>query len=264
MALFTHTLNGHKMNNFPVCKIFILHFFVTCAVLALGLALSLAWYAILSAPNDIEVEFRRSETLQLLQIVIGFTYISVLRSFFDSLQQKTALVAEMKTLYDPNNRVTDEFVDKIIGVRRGGNEQNSWEYWSRKGVLSPWKSVFTKVVIHDNADHGQLFSFLGPWSAIGIFYLFHPPVAYREDANHYMWAIIYSVSISILFAFMVTMWIVERASDFNLLRPGLPFYKCTLQYYMYTNTKHLREPTIRYRSDRGDRSDRSDRPILQL
>ena len=108
-------------------------------------------------------------------------------------------------------------------------------------VSEKWKSIFVKTTINASSDHGELFNMLGPWTAIAVFYLFHPPVAYRENGDVLVWITIYSISISILFSFLMTMWIVERAVDFKIIKRNGWLYQCTLQHYMEESTKHLRD-----------------------
>lgn len=226
-------------------KIIGLHLVVCTLVLSVSAGICFLWWWIVSTPSTIEDEFRHSETLQLLQIIIGFTYVNVIQSFFASLREKTALTAELCAIFATNEKLSEEFLDKIIGlgVNDPGNpETNSWTYWATVyEVPDKYKAIFTKVIIADNSDHGQLFSMLGPWLAIGVFYFFHPPVAYREDGSIVAWVIIYSVSICILFSFLLTMWIVERGVDVGLIRPNGQFYDCTLQAYMEKKTKHMRK-----------------------
>lgn len=229
-----------------------LHVIVSVFVFITSSLIALIWYEILRQPDDIEDEFTQSETLQLLQIIIGFTYISVIRSFFDTLQQKTALVASMIVAYDYDHRPPADFIQYMTGHSTRSstvavkNKQASWRYWSRKNVDDSWKPIFERVVLMERTDHGQLFSLLGPWTALAIFYIFHPPVAYREDGNPLVWALIYSISITVLFSFLGTMWMVERyipcrraLSPKNVDYRTFLFYSCTIQSQMELSTHYM-------------------------
>ncbi len=231
----------------PTRQILTLHLFVTLGLFAIAVLICTIWLAILSQPDKTEDRFKNSETLQLLQIVIGFTYVSVINSFFKSLADKTSLVAEIRTLYTPGTKLPPAFVDMLIGDHdyKRKNLMESWAYWEGGNVDPKWKQIFTKVVVQANADHGQLFNFLGPWTALAVFYVFHPAVAYTDDssANVLAWMFIYSASICILFAFLVTMWFVERGAEFKFLccfNKGGCLYSTTLKHYMEHATRHLR------------------------
>ncbi len=244
------------MNAVPTKQILTLHLFVTLGLFVIAVLICTIWLAILSQPDRTEDRFKNSETLQLLQIVIGFTYVSVINSFFKSLADRTSLVAEIRTLYSPGRKLPPAFVNMLIGNHDYkeswsyyGQENpkdlmESWEYWEGENVDAKWKQIFTKVVVQANADHGQLFNFLGPWMALAVFYLFHPAVAYTDDssANVLAWMFIYSASICILFAFLVTMWFVERGAEFKYLccfnKNGC-LYSTTLKCYMEHATRHL-------------------------
>lgn len=251
-------------------KIISLHICVCIVVFILSAGLCGLWYRVVSTPGKIEEEFRHSETLQLLQIIIGFTYVNVIQSFFASLQEKTALIAELRAIYDDDSdRLSDNFLNKLIGLDMGGSDDNadekkdSWSHWKRiYGVPDKYKAIFSRVVVADNSDHGQLFSMLGPWLAIAVFYFFHPPVAYREDGSLTAWVLIYSFSICILFSFLVTMWIVERGA----VKIGVFFgkdaslYSWTLHSHMEEKTRHMRSQSGR--TERTERSGRSGRSNL--
>lgn len=252
------------------CRILLLHLAVSIFVFIAASAVVGIWYLILSQPSDIEDAFTTSETLQLLQIIIGFTYIGVIRSFFDSLERKTSLIANITMTFDSkryqsNRQVINKFFAFIEGAlpEKVNRMHSMWKYWSDDGLDESWRPIFKTVVLINEVDHGQLFSWLGPWMALAVFYLFHPPVAYREDQDILAWGIIYAVSITILFSFLCTMWIVEK----NYQRPSHShsrgircpiinqlIYESSLSYKMHKAVDDLKQiltaPLI---SNSGDR-----------
>jgi len=225
-------------------SILILHLCISILVFAASSIVAYIWYIILIQPDKIEDAFTQSETLQLLQIIIGFTYIGVIRSFFETLREKTEFVANMMVTFDFNNPPPPAFTAYITNVHIPPHtKKTSWQHWEKQGVDVSWKPLFHRVILMARTDHGQLFSFLGPWTALGIFYLFHPPVAYRDDADPWAWAIIYSASITVLFSFLGTMWVVERYAPVFDKHGTLcePLFKCTVQHYIKQSTAYMLE-----------------------
>ena len=199
----------------------------------------LIWFLICQH-TDTEAAFRNSETLQLLQIIIGFTYISVIRSFFDAFAERTSLVAEIRTLHDSANKIPIEFYHKLIGKESTiTTNTDSWKYWEQKGVAEEWKQVFNKVIVQSERDTGDLFNLFGPCTALFIYYVVHPPVAYSDDGDHWAWGLIYCFSVTILFSFLLAMWIILTPM-FNKCKWCCAICeKCRMDQYMELTTRHV-------------------------
>ena len=234
-----------KQIAFPISHILLLHVCSCLFMFVVSSIVCLFWYRVCQY-GDTEEYFKTSETLQLLQIVIGFTYINVIQSFFHNLESKSSIVAEMRVLYD--NQTDYRFIQRLVHHNGIPNdEQDSWDYWEQLGISLKWKPLFTKIIVQNEKDSGELFKMLGPYTALAVFYFFHPPVAWSDDASTSAWFLIYCTSVVILFSFLLTMYIIERpvSNSFwgKLVKP------CTMQAYMERATRHF-EKNETYRNRR--------------
>lgn len=217
-----------------------IHLQVCICVFVVSAAIALFWHWLCDKTN-LEDSFQDSRTLEMIQIIIGFTYIGVITSSFRELSQKSIHAAEMRVHFDnADTNMSSDFLYFLLGLGthrsdRPNYEKDSWSYWKKLGVHDKWKSVFINRVRTKNEIHGNCFSWLGPRAALFTFYLCHPPVSYTESGNVVAFILIYAISITVLFSFLITMHIVTYGP--LLGRGGEKL--SLMERYTYDQTKHL-------------------------
>ena len=149
----------------------------------------------------VEDFFKSKSLFDLLQLVVGFTYVQVVRDFITVLQQKSKFFTRVKLLIlkkQPERRVLELALHLNGDVHAPNNELDS-----------DWLPIFEQVYQDENVENGAFFQWCGPYCAMGVYFLVHPPLVYVEN-SFYEWSIAYSISVTILFSWVLTLWYVEQ------------------------------------------------------
>lgn len=220
-----------------------IHFRVSVCVFIVSAIIALIWHWLCDVTN-LEESFQDSRTLEMIQIIIGFTYIGVITASFRELSRKSIHAAEMRIHFDKKDpKMSSEFLHFLLGVEDADRtvsaenmyRRDSWNYWKNAGVHEKWKAVFMSAVRTKNEVHGNCFAWIGPRAALITFYICHPPVSYRESGSILPFVLIYAISITVLFSFLITMHIVMYGPLLSIGRHKVSM----MDKYMYSQTKHL-------------------------
>ena len=151
--------------------------------------------------TEVENFFKSRSLFDLLQLVVGFTYVQVVRDFIMILQQKSQFFTRVILLIlkkQPTRRIL-ELALHLNGDIHGPNHE----------LDEDWLLIFEQVYRDENVENGSFFQWCGPYCAMGIYFLVHPPLVYVEN-SFYEWSIAYSISVMILFSWVLTLWYVEE------------------------------------------------------
>ena len=171
-----------------------------------GISMGVCWvWELLMANSDIEVLFKGKALFDLLSIVVGFTYVGVVRDFLSLLTEKSKLFAKIKLLILKDPQSAMEYKVKLALHYAEHSEHNPVT-----SQLSPeWLEIYGEIFIDENVETGTFFNWSGPYLAMGVYFVVHPPLVYKEDA-FFEWSLVYAASVTILFSFIVTLWYVEE------------------------------------------------------
>ena len=171
-----------------------------------GLAMGVCGiWEIMMSNSDIEVLFKGKALFDLLSIVVGFTYVGVVRDFLAALTEKSKLFSKIKLLVlkDPQSAMESK-------VKLALHYAEHSEHTSVTSQLSPeWLEIYGAIFTDENVETGTFFYAAGPYLAMGVYFVVHPPLVYVEDA-FWEWSLVYAASVTILFSFIVTLWYVEE------------------------------------------------------
>ena len=172
----------------------------TIIIFCLSLCVCAIWEELLKDETIKNMFTDRSATFDLLNIVVGFSYVKMTRDFIDVMLSYTHLYSQIKLRVLTLNP-SMETVRRLFEVSE---------------IDEQWKDLRDKYWIMMNDESGMIFNVFGPYLALLIYFVVHPPLVRNE--SFWEWAIVYSVSVAILFAFILNLWFLERSVIPNQLK----------------------------------------------
>ena len=158
--------------------------------------------------SDIEDLFKGKATFEMLSIVIGFTYVSVVRAMLTALKEQSAFFAKIKLIIlKSKSDISRKTLELAMHI---GDDHLKIENAHQAMVTLPddLKEIYSSFFTQETVETGSFFNWSGPYLALGVYFLAHPPLVYTDD-SFYDWSIVYSACITILFSFIVTLWYIE-------------------------------------------------------
>jgi len=176
----------------PYRDLFLGQLICTVVVFSLALALSAIWEELLENDTIHSMFTGKSATFDLLNIVVGFSYVNLTRDFIGSMLQYTHLYSQIKL--------------QILTMMP--NEQTIRKLFEVSNIDPKWKDLRDKYWIMVNDESGMIFNLFGPYLALLLYFVIHPPLV--RTSQFWEWAVPYSVSVTVLFAFILNLAILER------------------------------------------------------
>ena len=207
--------------------------------------------------SDVEDLFKGKATFEMLSIIIGFTYVGVVRAMLNTLKERSAFFAKIKLIILKSEQ--DISPDTLKLAMHFDTRHLDIQYAHRAMVTlpEPLVEIYSDFFTHETVETGTFFNWSGPYLALGVYFLAHPPLVYTEDA-FYDWSLVYSACITILFSFIVTLWYIEGFVLGKRQKQGILDFANRLQSHVSTNTHveydlltHQSNPRLRGRRARA-------------
>ena len=185
--------------------------------------------------SDVEDLFKGKATFEMLSIIIGFTYVGVVRAMLNTLKERSAFFAKIKLIILKSPE--DIPIDTLKLAMHLDSRHLNIQYAHRAMIeLSPpLVEIYSDFFTHETVETGSFFNWSGPYLALGVYFLAHPPLVYTED-SFYDWSVVYSACITILFSFIVTLWYIEGFVLGKRQKQGILDFAKRLQSHTGTKT----------------------------
>ena len=175
--------------------------------------------------SDIEHMFEGKATFELLTLVVGFTYVGVVRDFLSILMKKSALLSKIKLLILKKPESADPGMLEIA-LHQAEHSEHGTEV---NQLTEEWQEIYSEIFIEENVETGSFFNWAGPYLAMGVYIFVHPPLVYTPN-SFYDWSVVYSMSTTILFAFIGTLWYVEEYVLRDALKQDIMRFASKVRY----------------------------------
>ena len=176
----------------PYRDLFLGQLICTVVVFSFALALSAIWEELLENDTIHSMFTGKTATFDLLNIVVGFSYVNLTRDFIGAMLQFTHLYSQIK-LKILTTQPSEDMVQNLFEV---------------SNIDPKWKDLRDKYWIMVNDESGMIFNLFGPYLALFLYFIIHPPLV--RTSQFWEWSIPYSVSVSVLFAFILNLAVLER------------------------------------------------------
>lgn len=185
--------------------------------------------------TEVENFFKSRSLFDLLQLVVGFTYVQVVRDFIMILRNKSLFFTRVKLLILKDPTVTTRTLE--LALHLNGDAHAPRE-------LSPdWLPIFEEVYRDENVENGGFFQWCGPYCAMGVYFFVHPPLVYVEN-SFLEWSIAYSISVTILFSWVLTLWYVEEFILKDLFKNEVLRFASNMRIHKDIDTDYTRRHRV--------------------
>ena len=195
-------------------------FICTAGIFAIACLVCYLWDLAMENDEIARMFDGSTSTFDLLNIVVGFSYVGVVNEFVSTLMARTALFARIKSKIINSPPSLDE-LEAVFNLDVPD-----------KNVPEAWRALKNEIYVAESTESTMVFKLFGPHLALFIYFIVHPPLIRNE--HFWDWTLVYSVSVSVLFAFLLNLWYIERFTlDVSLKKKSMEFART---YNMEPNT----------------------------
>jgi hypothetical protein len=187
------------MSLIPFRTLIVGQLIASVALLLMGYTICYVWDYALST-RDIKHFFEgKDATFDMLGLAVGYTYVGIVRDFISVMTERSRLFAtvQLNIITEPSIR---EDTLRYILNGKAMEQPLQWE---------KWETFRQALYIRAHTDSTTFYNAAGPYVAIAIYFIVHPPLTHEVTGSFWGWATVYSVSITVLFAFILNLWFIE-------------------------------------------------------
>ena len=167
-----------------------------------------------------------SSTFDLLNLVVGFTYVGVVRASLNTLRETSKLYTRIELLLSSTPTLTIKLLRIALHLECDSEEDEKVKCHRCLCVKHPhkassvksdirqlrnfpkWKKVYEDIYLDEESETGLFFQVAGPYLAMFVYFVVHPALVYTETFIE--WALTYTVSVTVLFSFVLTLSFIEK------------------------------------------------------
>lgn len=166
---------------------------VLCAV---GLCTCYVWDYILREYDAAHFFEGKDATFDMLGLAVGYTYVGIVRDFISTITERSKVLARVQLKIAQGPEISREVLRQLL---RGEGETTK--------VPAQWQGLAEALYIREHTDSTVFYNTCGPYACLFIYFGVHPPLTHTGEATRFWgWATVYTLSVTVLFAFILNLW----------------------------------------------------------